>query len=456
MFSKSKKVLGIALAATMIAAAFAGCTEQGNASSAGGGESNASAASATEVKNISIDEVMKDSTVAFGDEGADGSEIKLKVWAANDAIEVFQKQCDAFADNFTDRKISIEVVAQGESDAASALMNDPDEAADVFGFVSDQASKLYPDKYVAKVRANFQQPIKDETLEGAVAAASYKTDEDEKESLYAYPETGDNGYVMFYNKSLVSEEQIGSMEGIMEACKASNTKLMIDIDNGFYACMIPLTGGGTYSLGENNNQLLDYDYGKIAPVAKAFSDITVNNSANFANDDVDKALASGFKNKKVAAGVCGTWKTKAIKAALGDDYAAAKLPTLKVDGKDTQIISMFGYKLIGVNAKTDYPMAAQSLAYYLSSEQCQKERISELGWGPSVTSLVESKDVTDNVALKAIYDQQQYSVPQVGLAGSFWDPTGGFGVYLTDSKNDLSDAGIKKAYDQMYENITAQ
>ena len=117
---------------------------------------------------------------------------------------------------------------------------------------------------------------------------------------------------------------------------------------------------------------------------------------------------------------------------------------------------MFGYKLIGVNKNTKYPYTSQALAYYLSGEQCQKERMEQLGWGPSITSLVESDAVKNDPCLAAVYAQQQHSVPQIGLAGSFWDPTGGFGKYVVDKASDLSEEGIAKAYDNMYDNITAQ
>ena len=156
------------------------------------------------------------------------------------------------------------------------------------------------------------------------------------------------------------------------------------------------------------------------------------------------------------AGVDGSWNTVSDQEALGDNFGAAKLPTIKVNGQDKQLISMFGYKLLGVNKNSKYPYTSQALAYYLSSEQCQKERMEQLGWGPSITSLVESDAVKNDECLKAVYAQQAHSVPQIGLAGSFWDPTGAFGKYVVDKKEDRSEAGISKAYDNMVDNITAQ
>lgn len=448
MFSKTKRVAGILLAATMIATAFAGCGNNGGDGSSSAASGSDSATSKTEAKAVTVDEMLADADYALSDEGKD-SEVTLKVWAPSDALEIFQKQCDDFAANFSDRKIKIEVVAQGESDAAANLMNDPEAAADVFGFVSDHASKLYPGGYVAPVRTDYAAAIQETNLQGALDVAT--NDEDK---LVAFPETGDNGYFIYYNKSLISEDEIKSMESIMEVCDEQDKNFIMNLGNGYYGCVIPLTAGGTYELDADGAQVLNYDKDAVVTTAKAFADLLADNS-HFVNDDTDKVLTSNLKNGKALAGVSGTWKLAAIEAALGDNFACAKLPTIKVDGEDKQMISMFGYKLIGVNKNTKYPYTSQALAYYLSSEKCQEERMEKLGWGPSITSLVESDAVQNDACLQAVYAQQECSVPQIGLAGSFWDPTGAFGAYCVEKKNDLSEEGIGKAYDSMVTSITA-
>jgi arabinogalactan oligomer/maltooligosaccharide transport system substrate-binding protein len=450
MFSKTKKFAGVMLAAAMIVTAFAGCGGNGGETTGNASSGSTDATQAPAIEAVSVDEMMANAELALGTEGTD-SEVSLKVWAPSDALDVFQAQCDAFAKNFNDqgRKIKIEVVQQGESDAAANLMSDPDAAADVFGFVSDHASKLYPGGYVAPVRLQYAQSIKESNLEGAINVAM------SDDQLVAFPETGDNGYFVYYNKSMISEEEIKSLESIMQVCNEKDKKFIMNLGNGYYGCVIPLTAGGTYELDAEGYQVLNYDKDATVKVAKAFADLLANDT-HYANDDTDKVLASSLRNGKALAGVSGTWKLKAIKDALGDDFACAKLPTINVDGEDKDMISMFGYKLIGVNKNTKYPYTSQALAYYLSGEQCQKERMEQLGWGPSITSLVESDAVKNDPCLTAVYDQQKHSVPQIGLAGSFWDPTGGFGTYVVEKKNDLSEAGIGKAYDNMYDNITAQ
>ncbi len=448
MFSKTKKAAGVLLAATMIATAFAGCGGNTTDPSSTTGEGATDAATTPAVQGVTVDDMLANYENYLGDEGVD-SEVKLTVWAPSDALKTFQKQCDDFVKACANRKISIEVKAQGESDSAAALMNDPDTAADVFGFASDNASKLYPRGYVAEVNPAFAATIKETNMPGAIDVA---TNDDGK--LVAFPETGDNGYFIYYNKSKITEEQVKSLEGIMEACNEADAKFIMNLGNGYYSCVIPLTAGGTYELDAEGYQVLNYNKEETVKVAKAFADLLAND-AHYANDDTDKVLASQLRSGKAIAGVSGTWKQAAIKAALGDDFACAKLPTIKVDGEDKDIISMYGYKLIGVNSNSKYPLTSQALAYYLTGEKAQTERVEALGWGPSIQSLVDSELVTNNVCLSAVYAQQKYSVPQIGLAGSFWDPTGAFGAYVVEKSSDLSEEGIAKAYDDMYTSATA-
>lgn len=119
-----KKIFAVLLASMMAATALVGCGGSGDSSTASKTESNGNGASAT--------------SNDFGDE----DNITLKVWAPDNAVSTFEKECEAFKALYPDKKIDITVVAQTEKDAATNLLNDASAAADVFGFASDQLNKL--------------------------------------------------------------------------------------------------------------------------------------------------------------------------------------------------------------------------------------------------------------------------------------------------------------------------
>ncbi len=456
MFKYTKRILGVGLASLMAVTAFAGCggstTSDGGSSSGDSSAAPADSSSQQEIKQLTIDDIMADAQLAIGDE----DNVKLKVWGPQEALDLLKKQCDDFVAKFKElgRTIKIECVAQGEADAATNVKTDPENAADVFGYASDQGMDLFRGNYVMPVRAQFVDAIKTASIEDAYGSVLYKGADDAEEIPYAYPETGDNGYILFYNKEALTEDDVKSMEGIMKVCTETKKKFAFNVGDGFYGCVIPFTAGGTLSLNPKDEtiQQLNYDEAEVTKVAKAFADLCANDY--FKDENVNNTLVSGFKNGTHIAGVGGSWMIKNIEKALGDKLGAAKLPTINVDGEDKQLISMYGYKNIGVNAKTDYPLTSQALAFYLTSEACQKERCEEVGWGPSIKSLAESDLVTGNICLKAIYEQQANSIPQINICKGFWTPTGAYAGYMVNKDKKHDDASLKTQYEEMVKNIT--
>ena len=405
-----KRFLAMILAVLMVAALFVGCGKD-NATNDG--------ASATELEP---------------EAGA-----VLKVWAPDAALELFKAQCDAFIAQYPDAGIKIEVVAQGEGDAATNLLNDPEAAADVFSFACDQLNRLQDAGVIMPVNTNLAEDVKARNSEKSLEAATLN------DMLLAYPETGDNGYYLVYDKSLVSDEDAKTLEGVFEACRKANKKFIMDAGSGFYACMFPFTGGlkleGLHGEDNNIQKFNDYDEAEVVATLDAFSKLFHEYSDIFFSASPDKISAGLAEDPSiVAAGIDGSWNAAIVSKTLGENYGAAKLPTINVNGEDKQIVSMHGYKLIGVNAMSKYPNASQLLADYLSGEQCQLERAEKLSWGPSNTSAAATEIVTSNPAISAILEQSDYSVAQVNISSTFWDPMGNLGnnLFKEDIKHDTA------------------
>ena len=99
---------------------------------------------------------------------------------------------------------------------------------------------------------------------------------------------------------------------------------------------------------------------------------------------LDFTLILGQKWRKVAksgeviAGISGTWNAMAIREIWGDNYGACKLPTYTCAGKQIQMASFTGYKMIGVNAYSDHLQWAHKLAQWISNEENQKIRFGKI------------------------------------------------------------------------------
>ena len=415
-----KKILAILLAGMMAVTAFAGCGE-GQSESSGSGSGGGGS---IEVKDDLVDESV------FGDE----DNISLKVWAPDKAVALVKQQVEEFKKAYPGKTFTkIEVVAQGEGDAVTQLLNDANAAADVFSFASDQLNKAIDAKVIA--RCAFKDYVSDENVEDTVKAATID------DQLYAFPETNDNGYYLVYDKRVVSDDQAKTLEGILEACKAKKKEFIFNCGDGYYGCTFAFTAGAKIDgLEEDGTQkFTEYDEGEAVATLQAFSKLMHDYKGTFVALD-NAQLASGFETGTAGAGVDGSWNTNADQDALGDNFGAAKLPTINVDGTDKQLISLFGYKYIGVNAASQFPAAAQVLAYYLAGETCQQQRAEQLGWGPSNKNVQEMDVVTKSAVQQAIKQQSENACVQVNIAPTFWDPMGNLGNKLIAEETDPDDA----------------
>ncbi|MBQ3265255.1 MAG: extracellular solute-binding protein [Ruminococcus sp.] len=420
-----KKILALLLAVLMLASVLVACggnkTDDGNTP---GGDSS-------------------------GDPFYGEDNISLLVWAPDNAVALTKQLCDDFIALYPDKTITIDVQAQSESDAASQALNDLDKAADVFGFACDQLNKLVTGNALAPVVEDYLDDVKTRNTEFTIKTGTLN------DTLYAYPETGGNGYYLTYDKSVVSDEDAQTLEGVLAACQKAGKKFIFNVDNGFYGCTVLYTGG-MYNDGltEDGTQIFnDYDEEQVLDSLEAFANLFHEYSDVFMSADPAR-ISSGMAEdpSTVAAGIDGDWNISFVQEALGDNYGAAKLPTINIKGTDTQIVSMNGSKLFGVNSHSQFPEAAQVLANYLSSEEVQTTRLEELGWLPSNINAQGSELVKNNAALSALLAQSEFAIPQVNIANTFWDPVATLGgkLFKTD---DYSRDTLKSEFEKAVANI---
>lgn len=170
-----------------------------------------------------------------------------------------------------------------------------------------------------------------------------------------------------------------------------------------------------------------------------------------ADGDISNQIAGG----QLCAVVSGTWDATAAQAAFGDGYAATKLPTFTVNGKQVQQGSVAGFKLVGVNAYSKNAGWAALLADWITNEENQAIRFAQREIGPSNNNVAASEAVTANIAIAALSEQSAYGVVQMA-GGKYWDPTATFGEMIAKGQLKADDeAGIQKALDTMVEGVTA-
>jgi arabinogalactan oligomer/maltooligosaccharide transport system substrate-binding protein len=367
--------------------------------------------------------------------------VTLKVWGSQDDQAMLQEMVDAFVAANPDKEWDITLGVVGEPDARARYLEDPEAAADVFAFANDQIYDFVNAGALYEVTRNLDA-IRAVNYEGTMEAASVDG------VVYAYPMTADNGYFLYYDKSVISEEQVQSLDGILEACEAAGKKMFMDVSNGWYIASFFLGAGGKLGL-VDGKQTCDFNNETGVKVGEAIKAFTAH-SAFLTGDD---AILTGGMGDSIAAGVSGAWNADAIQGKLGENYAATKLPTFTCDGEQVQMSSFAGYKFLGVNSMTQHPVEAMDLAEWLTNEENQLKRFEMRGAGPANINVAANEKVKANVALAALAAQAEFASGQKDVKGNYWAPAEAFGTTM-EAKDYSKD--IQTLLDEMVAAITAE
>ncbi len=346
---------------------------------------------------------------------AEGYSGEIKVWVAEAAVDFTNEQIEAFKaanPEYADMTVNVEPV--GEGDAAGKVITDVEAAADIFGFAQDQLARMVAAGALIDVEPSNAEVVAAENDAGSVAAVTLG------DTMYAYPMTSDNGYFMYYDKSVVSDPS--TLEGVLADCEAAGKSFYMEINSGWYQTAFFFGAGCTLTYDcddEGNLVTCNADYASENGVKALKAMIALHKSPAFVN-------GSSISNAtNVGAIVDGTWDSDAAKELFGDNYAAAKLPT--VDG--WQLSGFGGFKMLGVKPQTDEDKlaACDELAAWLTSGEVQLARYEALGWGPSNLEAQQSDAVKSDVALSALAQQLAFTIPQGQYPGDYWSLATGLG-----------------------------
>jgi arabinogalactan oligomer/maltooligosaccharide transport system substrate-binding protein len=323
-----------------------------------------------------------------------------------------QEMIDAFEAAYPGIVINAQIEGVSEADAGSKVIADVASAPDIYCFAQDQLARLVQAAALAPIGGDVAELIKTQNDGGSVAAASVAG------NLYAYPMTSDNGYYMYYDTSIISEEDAESLEAVIAACEANNVKFRYALENAWY------TASFFFATGCHSNWSMN-EAGEFTSV-----DDTFNSEAGLAAMKGMQMLAQSpaydsnadiFTDAGVV--ITGIWNANAAAEHFGENLGATDLPSFTVDGNTYHIGSYTGNKLMGVKPQTDGNKGAvlSLLAQFLTNEECQLKRYELAQWGPSNLAAQASEAVQANASLAALAKQNAYGQPQGQIHGSWWD-----------------------------------
>jgi arabinogalactan oligomer/maltooligosaccharide transport system substrate-binding protein len=386
--------------------------------------------------------------------------IKLTVWGAEEDQTLLQELADKFEAAFPDQTFDIQIGVESESTAKDTVLTDPEAAADVYSFASDQLADLVNAGALAnldevgealQVAGRTIDDVKNDNVAASVEAASIDG------TLYGFPRAGDNGYFLYYDSSILSEEDVATWDGLLAAAEENGKKVGMTLASGWYNASFFYGAGFTTDLNDDGTTYVDWN----GTSEEGYTGVQVVQAMlNIAANPAFMAIADGDGSNQLATGelcayVSGTWDGITAQEVYGDGYAATKLPTYTIGDDQVQQGSVAGYKFVGVNGFSENAGWATVLADFISNEESQQMFFDQRESGPTNVNIIDSDAVKENVAIAALATQSAYSKVQ-NVGGKFWDPSATLGELIAQGGLDVNDeAAIQEALDTFVEGVTA-
>lgn len=325
-----------------------------------------------------------------------GGKKKVEIWVGNESKEFYESKVDSFKEAYKTKHgkefaYPIEIIGMDTGSAATTFMDDPSLGADLFTVAHDNLGKLI-------AGSSAIAPVESEELLAQINAdnpaafiEAAKAKHSGNEYMFGIPYVA-QALVLYYDKDAITDEQVKTWEGIMEAAaaKGENTKALT------------LTGDDGYN---NSFLLLATNVETKASTLKLFPDGVAENSAADGDDMVSimkwgqRFFASpnggmfpasdgwevSLKNGSALAVISGAWHYNGASSALGSKLGIALLPKFTITEADafgtvsagTQFQSgtfadtkMFVMKK-GMGAEKQ--AAVEAIAMYFSSKEIQEE-----------------------------------------------------------------------------------
>ena len=370
--------------------------------------------------------------------GKDTGAIKLTIWVS-EADRAFATQvADDFKAKNPDKNYDIVIDIQGVNDVATRVLNDVENAADVYSCSNDQLSKLINGDALTRIAGDRLSRLKQAKFEGAMEAATIEVKGEE--GVYGIPYT-DNTFFLYYNKAALTETDVQSFDGILKKCSA-NKQFAFPMADGWYTSSFYFGKDLGYEVTYDDNLAetsITCDFDNETGMAVTTAMWNYVKTTGFKADANDSKITAGFNDGSIIAAVSGIWNKTTIESYLGENFAAAKLPTYTLNKgaaneEQVQLKAFAGYKLMGINNYSKNKTDALDFAEFYTNRENQIKHFEMRGYVPTDKEARLDEKVQKDICAKAITEQLNYSKTQRGVPSTLWLPMEGLGSAMITGK----------------------
>ena len=426
-----KKILASALIAVMSLSMLAGCGGSGD-------DANAN------VPNTQVENDTQATTPEV-------TEVALKVWCPQNQIDtgLMAEQQAAFAALHPEWNIAWTTEAVGEDVAKDTILKDVEMAGDVFFYANDQVVSLVEAGAIARLGGDTEAMVNNTMAPSVVDTV--KVDG----ALYGIPFTH-NTFFMYYDKTLLTDEDIKSLDAIVAKDTAEGVYNFNFDSAGGWKLGAWYYGAGCQVFGADGSDLAaGCDWNQEQGIAVTNYLVDLLNNPKVGNGLVVEELAA---EHQIGAWFDGSWNYEKYYEALGEDLGMATIPTYTLNGTEYQLKGFYGSKAIGVNAKSDNLPAAVAFAAYLGSEEAQVARFEKSAQIPTNINAAATDAVqSDAMAAVIVAESNNCSVaqPTASAFGSkYWNYADTIPTNI--KTGDLTKDNVQTFMDELVTSMTAE
>ena len=432
----NKKFISLFCASTVLMGAMTGCGAAKTEETVPEKEAATTAPEKEEAK----EEVKEDKK----EEKVEVQDVKLKVWTpenqhANGTIQAMGESFQALHPEYN-IEFTYEII--GEDKVKDEILKDASSAADVFFFANDQMVELVNAGVLAKLGGSTLDMINETMTETVVDTVTNPNDN----AVYGIPFTH-NTFFAYYDKSLMTEEDVKTIEGIVSKETGDDVTNYFFESAGGWKLGAWYYGAGNTIYGESQNDFAagaDWNNETGLAVTNYLIDLAQNPKVGFDNEI---SVTERISNNTLGVWFDGAWNYDVYHDILGDNLGLAVLPTFEINGEAKQLKGFYGSKAIGVNTHSENLPVAVQFAAYLGSEEMQVKRYEESKQVPTNIKASQTESVlADPLASIIVKEVEVASVAQPVAAefGSrYWSNVGALGTEIKSGDLNKDNAQAK-------------
>lgn len=462
-----KKTTALLLVGMMTILSAAGCTDSEDTKEVFETEPETSVVSTSETEESEPADPMSEKMIKkikdkIAEEAAKTDhKIDILFWDKSTYVETDKEIINNYIKKFEDDRYELNVKTE-LSLGADKMIKSSEDGADVFYLTDDQVEICAKEKVLSPVDEFYEYHVSKSNTDNSVRSCTVDN------TLYAFPRNiNDTSLILYYDKRIFKDDEVGDINQIIKKADENNRRVYWSMTNIWHSSPVFLTAGCELT---NDNGKLLFDSSEGLNAAKAMCELAKYEDKGFygtgamrSNSDIDQPTMPTFKIDDDedyvldAAAIYGTSYQSVLREQAGEEnLGAAKLPSITINGEEKQLEAFGGYDVLGVNAQTNYPFTAQTLAYYLTEKNVQLQLYEKFNTIPTNLETLESDLVKDDPAIKAFEDQWSYYHPiTTGFDDKYWSAgVDKLGIEIIQSKGEISDEKLKEQLKTIQSNMS--